>query len=197
MCMRGSQAVRSAIGSTICVLALGARGAEAQERGRAAATAGEDRQEVRRRAAEERRAALLEWHRARRAGLDPRMVAAPRTGYAARAAPIAPPAGAQAASLVPALAPAMRTAAAGRGTAGGIEPLETWGAPWTGPAGRLDSWRVPGAAFGSPFAFDELVCVARIRDARGFGSRGFERPGRGYDGSWLPRFGRGADIVEL
>src|SRR5690606_14921883 len=46
------------------------------------------------------------------------------------------------------------------------------------------------------------VCVASIRDAHGFGlhgfgSRGFGRFGPRHDGSRLPRFGRGDDIVEL
>jgi hypothetical protein len=77
--MRASQVVLSAIG-VLLAATLGAQPAPGQERterawwerAAAARASGEDRHEARRRAAAERREAVLEWHRARRAGLDPR-----------------------------------------------------------------------------------------------------------------------------
>lgn len=73
--MRASQVVLSAIG-VLLATTWAAQPAMGQERTAVVRASVEDRHEARRRAAAERREAVLEWHRARRAGLDPRTAAA-------------------------------------------------------------------------------------------------------------------------
>lgn len=173
----------------LCAAVLVARPAQAQDAGRRAERSGGEREgwhEARRREAAERRAALLEWHRARRAGLAaeagaPAVVAEQRT--AVTRTPLARPASlerrtdqrtepkiVEAVSGVRVLGPVgeHREGAFGherdrfeRGRRGfrgfGHRDLRGW---WGGPFG----------GFGRPYAFEDLVCVARIGDPYGVGA---------------------------
>lgn len=186
--------------AALCVAGLVARPALAQQGARRSeqSDARESWHEARRREAAERRAALLEWHRARRAGLAPRDAA--RANLAER-------------HTATANAPALRTASLERqiepsivvGPESHVRVLEPAGAHGFGrdvrgfERGRFEHgrerfrhgrewrgfghepwgpWAVPYGALGLPYGFEDLVCVARVRDPYLAGPRKFGPYGR-------------------
>jgi len=203
----------------LCVVGLAAGPAQAQEgtRGVEGSDARESRHEARQRVAAERRAALLEWHRARRAGQAARDAApaslAGRHGTTGDALALRTASLERGTEPVPAIAgtaPRMRVlepAVArgfesdrrgfghdrfgrghdgfghGRGRHGfGYD----WRDPWAGPFG----------SFGLPYGFEELVCIARIRDPYRAGPWGYGPYGRrdrvDLRATCVPAFGFGA-----
>jgi hypothetical protein len=180
--------------------------------------------EARRRAAAERRAALLEWHRARRAGLAAQP-AAPAGVAAREGAPVyASRSGLGDGDAATAGAAAIRTAS----LEWRAEPMAVAGPESRlrvlGPIGAREDERDArafdrdrfergrdrfrygrgrrgfghqpwgrAAPFGLPYGFEDLVCVARLRDPFLAGVKGFGPYGRGVHlrARCLSRFGLG------
>jgi len=219
----------------LCVASLVARPALAQQDARRSvqSDARESWHEARRREAGERRAALLEWHRARRAGLVQREAA--RGSLAER-------------RVATANAPALRATSLERrsepsivvGPQSHVRTLEPAGAQahgrdergferewfdrdldrfdddldrfghgrdrfrhgraWRGfGRGAWGPWAVPHGSFGLPYGFEDLICVARVRDPYLAGPWKFGRYGRAdrihLRASCLPSFDFGYGLL--
>lgn len=172
----------------LCMVGLAVRPAQAQEGTRRIerSDARESWHEARRREAAERRAALLEWHRARRAGQALRDAAparlagryatagnapALRTASLERGTEPVPAIAAETTSRIRVLEPAVARGFGrdrhdfdhdrfghGRDRFGHGRERRGFGYEWRDP------WAGPFGSFGLPYGFEELVCIARVRD---------------------------------